>query len=82
MIWEALYHKAKVMASVKKAMVNRDVKLSSGDILARMLQKAEGAFKEVGNKHKESLERLPNERFIFFLAGFFWCCTLSHIAYH
>lgn len=35
------------MASVKKAMINRDVKLSSADILARMLQKAEGAFKEV-----------------------------------
>ncbi|KAG0580487.1 hypothetical protein KC19_4G176900 [Ceratodon purpureus] len=60
-IWEALHQKAKVMASVKKAMINRDVKLSSADILARMLQKAEGAFKEVGNKHKENLERLPND---------------------
>ena len=33
------------MADMKKTMIDRDVKLSSEDILARMLRKAESAFK-------------------------------------
>ncbi|KAG0580486.1 hypothetical protein KC19_4G176800 [Ceratodon purpureus] len=76
-VFDALYQKAKVVASVKKACVIKDMTLSSEDILQRVLQNAGGAFKEVEvklsqveAKHKESLERLPNNECALCMTGF------------
>ena len=52
MVFDALYQKAKVVASVKKACVIKDMTLSSEDILQRVLQNAGGAFKEVNTSFK------------------------------
>lgn len=43
-ILKALYQKPKVLTNVKKTMNDKEVKLSSVDILERMLHKAEGAY--------------------------------------
>jgi hypothetical protein len=103
-IWEALIHKAKVLASVERACAGKDEEMSSEDILKKLVRNAEGACKQVNSpsllselvialwnvyefssshvilasfvrenfslddlvllqmedKHKESLERLPN----------------------
>lgn len=44
---EALYLKAQVVAGVDKGKITKDIKLSSQDILTRMLQKAEHVVEEV-----------------------------------
>lgn len=44
---EALYKKAKCLASIEKANISADVKLSSEDLLKTIVNKAGGALKEV-----------------------------------
>ncbi|KAG0582173.1 hypothetical protein KC19_3G039600 [Ceratodon purpureus] len=59
-IWEALYQKAKVLASMKRASLGTDEDLSAEDILKRLFQKSQDALREMVGKHRESLERVPN----------------------
>ncbi|KAG0592631.1 hypothetical protein KC19_1G268700 [Ceratodon purpureus] len=59
-IWEALYQKAKVLASMKRASLGTDEDLSAEDILKRLFQKSQDALREMVGKQRESLERVPN----------------------
>ena len=47
MVWDALYAKAKVLASVQRACVGKDEDLSSEDILKRLFLHVGGACKQV-----------------------------------
>jgi hypothetical protein len=50
-IKEALYKKAKYLATIEKASIRSAVNLSSEDVLKRMVQEAGGALKAVSVPH-------------------------------
>jgi hypothetical protein len=55
-IKEALYKKAKYLATIEKASISSAVNLSSEDVLKRMVQEAGGALKAVSVPHPLSIQ--------------------------
>lgn len=70
MIWDALNHKAKVLAIVERASVGKDEVMSSEEILKRMFHYVENACKQVKSLSSTSIvtfdEHISSCLFILF----------------